>query len=184
VSPAVVVPAPAPEPVAVAAPAPAPLPPPVVETPTATANTPATNQPPQRPAGSAGPQTDTVTAAAAASAAAAKPKPRDPLGRPAPRADGALTPLPEQRVVERPAARPEESPPPNYPTSANVRPVLPSPAAPVRQGPTSPREACGGRVFLALALCMEEQCEKPSFKAHPQCESVRQMVERRRRGEN
>jgi hypothetical protein len=186
VRPPVVVPAPAPAPapVAVAAPAPAPLPPPVVETSTATVNTPATNLPPPRPAGNAGPLTDTVTAAA--SAAAAKPKPRDLLGRPGTRPDGALVPLPlEQRAAERPVPRPEESPP-NYPTSANVRPLpsLPSPAAPVRQGPSNPREACGSRVFLALALCMEEQCEKPGFKSHPQCDTVRQMVERRRRGEN
>jgi hypothetical protein len=31
---------------------------------------------------------------------------------------------------------------------------------------------------------MEEQCERPRFKAHAECEKVREIVERRRRGEN
>jgi serine/threonine protein kinase len=48
----------------------------------------------------------------------------------------------------------------------------------------SPRDACGSRVFLALAVCMEEQCERPRFKSHPQCDRVREIMERRRRGEN
>ena len=62
-------------------------------------------------------------------------------------------------------------------------------AAPGRQGrtpalldgPASPRQACGSRVFLALAACMEAQCERQRFKSHPQCDKVREMVERRRR---
>jgi hypothetical protein len=28
---------------------------------------------------------------------------------------------------------------------------------------------------------MEEQCDKPKFKANPQCDRVRQIAERRRR---
>ena len=68
-------------------------------------------------------------------------------------------------------------------TLARSLPVPPAPAVAVKTGPTSPREACGGRVFLALALCMEEQCEAPLFHTHPQCESVNEMVERRRRVE-
>jgi serine/threonine protein kinase len=51
-------------------------------------------------------------------------------------------------------------------------------------GPASPREACGSRVFLALAVCMEEQCDKPRYKSHPQCDRVREIVERRHRGES
>jgi serine/threonine protein kinase len=51
------------------------------------------------------------------------------------------------------------------------------------QGPASPREACGSRVFLALAVCMEEVCERPRFKNHPQCEKVRAIVERRKRND-
>jgi hypothetical protein len=60
-------------------------------------------------------------------------------------------------------------------------PAAPSPAA-VRE-PQTPRQACGSRVFLALARCMEEQCELPRFKDHPQCRKVHELMERRRRGE-
>jgi hypothetical protein len=62
----------------------------------------------------------------------------------------------------------------------------PAPAVPVTataQDTASPREACGHRVFIAMAICMEEQCERPRFKTHPQCERVREIVERRRRGD-
>jgi hypothetical protein len=59
---------------------------------------------------------------------------------------------------------------------------LPTPVSP--PGPASPREACGERVFLALALCMEEQCARPRFKSHPQCVPVRAMIQRRHFGED
>jgi serine/threonine protein kinase len=53
----------------------------------------------------------------------------------------------------------------------------------VPDGATTPREACGARSFLTLAVCMEEQCVRPRFKSHPQCDKVREMMERRRRGD-
>jgi hypothetical protein len=49
---------------------------------------------------------------------------------------------------------------------------------------SGPREACGTRTFLALALCMEQQCETPRFRSHAQCDRVREIVERRRLREN
>jgi non-specific serine/threonine protein kinase len=45
--------------------------------------------------------------------------------------------------------------------------LAPAPAA--AAGPASPREACGTRVFIALAMCMDKQCESPQFRSHPQC---------------
>jgi len=113
-----------------------------------------------------------------------RPRPlraRDIPGRPAPRADGALQPLPEQRCSIGPARRvPKRGAASQHGGQCPPLP-LPLPAGPIQQGPVSPREACGSRVFLALALCMEEQCETPRFRAHPQCDAVRQMMERRRR---
>ena len=47
----------------------------------------------------------------------------------------------------------------------------------------TPRQACGSRVFMALALCMEEQCETARFRGHAQCRKVLERLERRRRGE-
>ncbi len=193
--PLIVTRAPAPPPVVAPVAAPV-LPPAVVDTPVVTAPTTTTvvQTPDARAAASPlkAPASATLPASLGPiSAAASKPsapRAKDILARPAPRADGALQPLPEQRVVEqRPAQpHPEEVAPRPSPVG-NVRPLplplpLPVPPAPVRQGPVSPREACGSRVFLALALCMEEQCETQRFRAHPQCDAVRQMTERRRRG--
>jgi serine/threonine protein kinase len=62
-------------------------------------------------------------------------------------------------------------------TAAAVPSVVASPVS------ASPREACAGRTFLSVAACMEQQCGKSRFKTHPQCERVRAMIERRRRGE-
>jgi hypothetical protein len=55
-----------------------------------------------------------------------------------------------------------------------ARPAAPpAPAAPA--GPSSPQEACGKRVFLALALCLQEQCQTPQFSNHAQCVQMRQQ---------
>ena len=39
----------------------------------------------------------------------------------------------------------------------------------------SPDEVCGGRVFIARALCMKRQCEKPRLRQHPQCVKFKQQ---------
>ncbi len=68
---------------------------------------------------------------------------------------------------------------------AQARPTpRPSRSGTAAPAPASPREACGTRRFLALALCMEQQCETPRYQDHAQCESVRAMVQRRRLGDN
>jgi serine/threonine protein kinase len=97
-----------------------------------------------------------------------------------------------QRPVVRPAQRPA-SPSAAQPqvegTAAGDSGAIPAPTVQMsagtvaRAGPATPREACGARVFMALALCMEAQCETPRFKAHPQCKEVLARLERRRRGE-
>lgn len=76
-----------------------------------------------------------------------------------------------------PASGPDEARPLAR-ASARVRDPNPAGTA------ASPRDACGSRVFLALAVCMEEQCESPRFKSHPQCDRVHEIIERRRRGEH
>jgi len=35
--------------------------------------------------------------------------------------------------------------------------------------PSSAREACGKRVFIALAVCMDEKCEEARFRSTPEC---------------
>jgi len=71
------------------------------------------------------------------------------------------------------------------PTETQAVPINAStPPAKRRNEPASPRKACGSRTFLLLAACMEEQCRKPRFEAHPQCAEVREMIERRRHAED
>ena len=56
--------------------------------------------------------------------------------------------------------------------SQNVQQAIPAVAA---SSHSSPEEACGKRVFLAMALCMTRQCETPQFTSHPQCVKLRQQ---------
>ncbi|MEP7301506.1 MAG: protein kinase [Caldimonas sp.] len=67
---------------------------------------------------------------------------------------------------------------------ASARPVpgpVPAPAQQVDAGPTSAREACGKRVFIALALCMEEKCQEGRFRNSSECVAVN---ERKRARDN
>ena len=54
-------------------------------------------------------------------------------------------------------------------------------AAPAPRGPLTAREACGTRVFIALAICMDRECEQPQFRNHPEC--VRILNVKRQRAE-
>src|SRR5205814_3285373 len=146
---------------------------PVAAVPAATMPAAATASSPNIATTSSPPSVDTslpATAPAPAepgtAASAARIKPKDKLA--AHVGDGALPPVPPH-------------------TGIAAAPLTPAPAAAAvstEPAPATPREACGSRVFLALALCMEEQCDKPRFKSHPQCEKVRELIERRHRGES
>ncbi len=50
--------------------------------------------------------------------------------------------------------------------------------------PASPSEACGKRVFLARALCLDEQCATPRFHGHAECVALREAREQRQRNRN
>ena len=39
-------------------------------------------------------------------------------------------------------------------------------------GPRTASELCGRRVFLALAICMDRECERPIFRDQPDCKKV------------
>jgi non-specific serine/threonine protein kinase len=86
----------------------------------------------------------------------------------APRASAAHT----ARAAEPPPRNDTPQPPPT---------AAAEPTAPAATGPATPREACGKRVLLALAHCMEQQCTTPRFQSHPQCVRVRELMEDRRR---
>jgi hypothetical protein len=72
-------------------------------------------------------------------------------------------------AVQKPAPVPQEAP---VHAPAAPAPVQPAPA--VVAEPASPKEACGKRIFLAMAFCMQSQCDKPQFTNHAQCVQMRQ----------
>ena len=55
--------------------------------------------------------------------------------------------------------------------------AAPVPAAPA--GPATAREVCGSRLFIALAVCMDRECEQPRYRDNPECVKVLDMKRRR-----
>lgn len=65
--------------------------------------------------------------------------------------------------------------------SRSVTKTAPQPAAkPAPDPDDTPRAQCGGKVFIALAVCMKRQCNKPQYVNHPQCVRFREMEEANR----
>jgi hypothetical protein len=75
-------------------------------------------------------------------------------------------------------------PEPPHPAQARGEPGLPVPETPPaaavpeshrpKASPAAdPKAACSAMNFIAAAQCMASQCQKPAFKSHAQCETVR-----------
>jgi serine/threonine protein kinase len=122
-----------------------------------------------------------LAAAAAPAIAAASAAPRAKPAKPPPRprdtalvAPAAVAPSPEPAtpvtVLETPKAV----------VAAQSREQAEA-AAPAEVVPATAREACGKRVYIALAVCMERECQNPRYRDHPQCVKVLAMVRRRER---
>jgi hypothetical protein len=104
-------------------------------------------------------------------------KPRPVMPKPAP-------PKPVDKPAPQLAAKPAPSRPEAAPAAGGPREAqAPAPASPVVQaqsaGPSSPKEACGSRIFLALSNCMSNQCQTGQFSKHPQCVQLRQEEKER-----
>ncbi len=52
--------------------------------------------------------------------------------------------------------------------------------APRERLPLNPRQACGGRVFIAMAICMKQHCGRPQYSGHSECARMRQQEEAQR----
>jgi len=90
------------------------------------------------------------------------------------------------RASEVAADAPAASPPEEIRPRAAALRVAPNsplnrPDAAVSSGPASAREACGDRRFIALAVCVDRECERPRFRDTPEC--VRVLEVKRRRAE-
>ncbi len=107
----------------------------------------------------------TVAAAPADSAVAAKPVAKPVVAKRA------------AAAVDKPAASPK-------PAITETSVAAPEPAAaaerPVARGTANPRQACENRMLLGFQICMNEQCAKPAFAAHPVCAERRAMEKLRR----
>lgn len=81
-----------------------------------------------------------------------------------------------------PAPAPVPTPPPSAPVASVPKPAAAPPP------PASPSQACSGKNFLSMAICITDQCGKPQFANHPQCvrlrEEARRVEEERQLGGN
>ena len=119
-----------------------------------------------------------VAAGPAASAATAA---SGPASRPRPTARAV-----NLRTAEGMSATTRPAVPPPAPDDAPARSsdgggARESTSGPAPSGPLSAREACGNRVFIALAICMDRECERPQFRDNPEC--VRVLNVKRQRAE-
>jgi serine/threonine protein kinase len=87
------------------------------------------------------------------------------------RARAASAPRTDSRLASE---RTPEPTPPTYPAAPEPRRPVAATTPAQAGGPASAREACGGRVFLALAVCMERECDTPRFQDTVECVPVLQ----------
>jgi serine/threonine protein kinase len=155
--------APAAEPVAASAPLPAPQ----ASTLAAEASAPLVVPPPVKP--QAAPAVATVAPKPAASAPAPR---REVASKPViTEKAGDYRPVPRSPVFAAPepaAATPAASVTARSATAAAA-------SAPGAGEAASPSEACGRRVLLARAWCIDRQCERPVFQNHAECVKLREI---------
>ena len=89
-----------------------------------------------------------------------------------PRADSSLS----QPVLPAEVARAQ---PALAPAAAAASSVAATTATTAASAPADPREACGKRLFIAQLMCVDRECKKPAFSAHPECVRLREIEEQR-----
>ncbi len=115
----------------------------------------------------------------AASVAVAPPAPAASraASRPAPRREARLIAT-EKAGDYRPVSRSPAAAPPE-PVAPAPAPVQAAAASAVAAEPRTPAEACGSRILLARAWCIDRQCEKPQFRNDAECVRLRELRELR-----
>ncbi|RZL03777.1 MAG: serine/threonine protein kinase [Rubrivivax sp.] len=48
--------------------------------------------------------------------------------------------------------------------------------------PQNPRQACGSRTFISLAICMKQHCSRPAYAGHAECRRMTEQEQRSQRG--
>ncbi|MDM0011529.1 hypothetical protein QTH87_03660 [Variovorax sp. J22P168] len=74
-----------------------------------------------------------------------------------------------EKPSQAPAAAAAQAP---HPVPTPIRREAPPTTRP-QAASSAPSSACTDKGFFAESRCMAQQCEKPQFKAHAQCEEVR-----------
>ena len=115
-----------------------------------------------------------VPSLSSASAARAKPVPAA-----ASRFDGSAVSngVYADAAASRPAdarARPVPAAAPREPVAVVAAPVAAAPT-----GAATAREVCGSRLFIALAICMDRECEHPRYRDQPECVRVLEVKQKR-----
>lgn len=113
-------------------------------------------------------------------APASAPAPRTAASAPPRRDTAALKPMPTEKASDvKPVPRSPvyAAPEPAAPTVA-AQDAAPASAAASHE-PRTPAEACGGRVLLARAWCIDRQCAKPQYRNDAECVKLREIREQR-----
>jgi hypothetical protein len=123
---------------------------------------------------------EAAVAASAASAASAVAAPQLRSSSPAPlkRAAAKSSVKPPLSGNINPAAAEADTAASDRPTPG---PDVPLPA--LSETETSPSEICADKSFLALGICLAQQCNSPGFFDHPACVHVREQDNKRRERE-
>ncbi|MDP2450545.1 MAG: serine/threonine-protein kinase [Polaromonas sp.] len=122
-----------------------------------------------------------ATSAGAAPVSPAARSPEPALSVKAGAAPAAVHPAPKRATpvrTDKPAAAG-----PDAGTGAAKAAAAPVPAA-VPAQPSSPAQACEGRMLLGYQICMNEQCAKPAYSRHPVCVERRAMEKLRREAQD
>jgi hypothetical protein len=48
--------------------------------------------------------------------------------------------------------------------------------------PLNPRQACGSRTFISLAICMKRHCSRPAYAGHAECRRMTEQEQQSQRG--
>lgn len=119
----------------------------------------------------------TVSVGGPAAASSPAPAPRPAASAPARRDSAALKPIVTEKAGDfRPVPRSPVFAAPEPAASAVATPVQAAPASTAAAPePRTAAEACGGRVLLARAWCIDRQCEKPQFRNDAECVKLREL---------
>ncbi|MEO8807943.1 MAG: serine/threonine-protein kinase [Burkholderiaceae bacterium] len=77
------------------------------------------------------------------------------------------------------ASRPLEARARPVPAAQREPAVVATPVAAAPTGAATAREMCGSRLFIALAICMDRECEQPRYRDHPECVRVLEVKRKR-----